>query len=130
VGPEPRSLGAKDTEASKAPLEGEQRVESESAGPEHGSERRRFRRYRMSIPVWLSYGHNYHETDSGRVRDFSRAGIFLVTDGARDLTVGDVVKVNATFTVRSEARVVRVEGEADGPRGVALEFLRELELDI
>jgi hypothetical protein len=84
----------------------------------------------MSIPVWLSYGHNYHETDSGRVRDFSRAGIFLITDGARDLAVGDVVKVNATFTVRSEARVVRVEGEADGPRGVALEFLRELELDI
>jgi len=130
VGPESRSLGAKDTEARKASVEGAQGAESESATSEHDPERRRFRRYKMSIPVWLSYGHNYHETDSGRVRDFSRAGIFLVTEGARDLSVGDVVKVNATFTVRSEARVVRVEGKADGPRGVALEFLRELELDI
>jgi hypothetical protein len=84
----------------------------------------------MSIPVWLSYGHNYHETDSGRVRDFSRAGLFVITEGARELNVGDVVKVNATFSVRSEARVVRVEEESEGPRGIALEFLRELELDI
>jgi c-di-GMP-binding flagellar brake protein YcgR len=117
-------------QARKSPVGQAEGGESESAASSRVPERRRCRRYRMSIPVWLSYGHNFHDTDSGRVRDFSKTGLFLVTEGARELAVGDMVKVNATFTVRSEARVVRVEDKGEGPRGLALEFLRELELDI
>jgi len=114
---------------------GEETVVSgkEVAGPakaEDVPERRHFRRYRMSMPVWLSYGKDYRQVDSGLVRDISRAGIFLVTEGARDLQVNDVVKVNATFAVRGEARVVRVEESEEGPRGVGLEFLHKLEIDI
>ena len=100
------------------------------ASPEGTPERRRFRRYRMSMPVWLSYGRNYREVDSGQVEDFSKVGLFLLTEGAKSLTAGDLVKVNATFTVRGEARVIRLEERADGFTGVALEFVRQLELDI
>jgi hypothetical protein len=32
--------------------------------------------------------------------------------------------------VRSEARVVRIEEEGESSRGIALEFLQKLELDI
>lgn len=98
--------------------------------PQHVPERRRFRRYRLAIPVWISYGPNYREVESGRVRDFSRAGLYLITEGAEDLHIGDMVKVNATFTVRGEARVVRVEEAGEGARGIALEFTRKLDLDI
>jgi len=98
--------------------------------PEPAAERRRFRRYQMSMPIWLSYGRNYREVDSGHVQDFSKAGLFLITEGGKDLNEGDVIKVNATFTVRGEARVVRMEDRADGYRGIALEFERQLELDI
>ncbi len=98
--------------------------------PDSAAERRRFRRYRMGMPIWLSYGRNYREVDSGHVQDFSKAGLFLLTQGGKDLNMGDVVKVNATFTVRGEARVVRVEDRADGYKGIALEFERQLEIDI
>jgi len=130
MGPEAPSAKAKDTDARKRGAERGESRGAERAASEYVPERRRFRRYRMPIPVWLSYGHNFHEADSGRVRDFSKAGLFLITEGARDLNVGDVVKVNATFTVRSEARVVRIEEEGEGSRGIALEFLQKLELDI
>ena len=108
-------------------------VEEKRAAPpasEQGSERRRFLRYRLSMPVWLSYGRNYREVESGQVRDFSKSGLFLVTEGGQDLQVGDVVRVNATFTVRGEARVVRVDDMEGGSRGVALEFSQKLEVDI
>lgn len=103
---------------------------TEQPAPKHAPERRRFRRYRMSLPVWLSYGQNYRQVESGRVHDFSKAGLYLVTEGGEDLHVGDVVKVNATFAVRGEARIVRLEPPGEGPRGVALEFTHKLELDI
>ena len=111
---------------------GGQTAEKERGGesvPEKGSERRRFRRYRMPMPVWISYGQNYREVDRGQVQDFSKAGLLLSTQGGKDLSVGDVVRVNATFTVRGEARVVRVE-EEEGARGIALEFVHKLEIDI
>ena len=81
------------------------------------------------MPVWISYGQNYREVDSGQVQDFSKAGLFLLTEGGEGLNVGDVVRVDATFTVRGEARVVRVE-EREDARGIALEFIRGLALDI
>jgi hypothetical protein len=130
MGPEAPSPRARKTPGRKPAVQQGKNGAPESGSPDRVPERRRFRRYRMPVPVWLSYGHNYHETDSGRVRDFSRTGLFLITEGARDLSVGDVVKVNATFTVRSEARVVRIEKEHEASRGVALEFLQKLELDI
>jgi len=101
-----------------------------SAGTEDGAERRLFRRYRFSMPIWLSYGHNFREVESGLVRDISKAGIFLVTQGGRGIKVGDTVKVNATFTVRGEARVVRVAEDDEGALGIGLELVRKLELDI
>jgi len=110
---------------------GNETIEKEREEPvsEGGRERRRFRRYRMPMPVWISYGQNYREVDSGQVQDFSKAGLFLLTEGGEGLDVGDVVRVDATFTVRGEARVVRVE-EREDAMGIALEFIRGLALDI
>ena len=97
---------------------------------ENAPERRHFRRYRMSMPVWLSYGHNFREVESGLVRNISKSGLFMVTEGGEDLKEGDLVKVNATFTVRGEAQVVRVHTQEGSPRGIALRFTNKLELDI
>ena len=97
---------------------------------EQVSERRRCRRYRMSMPAWLSYGRNFREVESGLVRDISRSGIFVITEGGKELQIGDVVKVNVTFTVRGEARVTRLEPQDSGAQGVGLEFAEKLELDI
>ena len=118
-----------ESSSGKAP---ETKLDQRNAGAdtEQTPERRRFRRYRLSMPIWLSYGHNFRQVESGLVRDISKAGIFLVTQGGKDIQVGDTVKVNATFTVRGEARVVRVEQEEGGPRGIALELIRKLEIDI
>ncbi len=81
------------------------------------------------MPVWISYGQNYREGARGRVQAFSKAGLLLLPPGGKDLSVGDGGRVNATFTVRGEARVVRVE-EEEGARGIALEFVHKLEIDL
>ena len=92
-----------------------------------GSENRSARRYPMAsqVKVRTSNGHT-HEMDA-QARDVSSNGIFFYADS--DMHEGSEIEIVAMLPaeithaesvwVCCQARVVRVEQEVDGPRGIA-----------